>query len=152
MKRKYTKVDVAERFWAKVDRDQPDECWSWKAGKFSDGYGAFYLEGRTTKAHRVSYELSKGSVPEGLHLDHLCRNKACVNPDHLDPVTCGENLRRGDGFNGHQSRQTHCKRGHPLSGANLIQYKDGHRRCRTCERGKYLRQRYGEDVAKAKYG
>lgn len=82
-----------KRFWDKVRKT--DQCWEWTSATTSAGYGAFYLNGQSSLAHRFSYEDAKGSVPKGLELDHLCQNKVCVNPDHLEPVTHQENIRRG---------------------------------------------------------
>jgi uncharacterized Zn-finger protein len=88
---------VEERFWAKVDRRGPDDCWPWLAGRDYLGYGAFSrVRAKTERAHRVGYELLVGPIPEGLQLDHLCRNTSCVNPAHLEPVTNRENVIRGN--------------------------------------------------------
>ena len=124
---------VADRFWTKVHK-QPDGCWLWTGTKTYDGYPKFYLKGRMARAHRVAYELTKGPIPSGLQIDHLCKVTCCVNPEHLEAVTCRENLLRGDGFIGRQARQTHCQHGHPFNEANTYVNKKGHRRCRTCHR------------------
>lgn len=84
-----SQLPMPDRFWAKVDKS--GECWEWTAGKDRLGYGGFFLDGRDRIAHRVSYELSIGPPPEGLELDHICHNRACVNPEHLRPVTHKQN-------------------------------------------------------------
>jgi hypothetical protein len=115
-----------------------DACWVWHAAK-SVGYGKLNWHGKQQFAHRLTYELMVGPIPAGLELDHLCRNRACVRPDHLEPVSRRENLRRGDTFVAQYLSHTHCKEGHPLSGDNLVM--DGRaRRCRIC-RNLYARQR-----------
>lgn len=114
-----------ERVMARVTHE--GECWTVPVAAGSR-YG--YVCGRT--AHRVVYETVVGPVPEGLELDHLCRNRGCVNPAHLEPVTHQENMRRG-----HWGMKTHCPQGHPYEGDNLV--RDGHSRiCRWCRnhRGK----------------
>lgn len=121
----------------------PDGCWIWTGGKGSGGYGKAWLEGRTIGAHRAMYLTIKGPIADGLTLDHLCRNRLCVNPDHLEPVTIGENTRRGDapGVAGrHNSVKTNCPAGHPYDEANTYVYK-GKRNCRACGREKYRRKR-----------
>ena len=125
-----------DRFWSKVDFGEG--CWLWTAGKDAYGYGAFRLQGRTVKAHRIAYELLLGEMPDGTELDHLCRVHACVRPDHLEPVTHSENWRRGKGRDGlatlwqDRRNKTHCKSGHEYTAANTYVFPSGARACRTC--------------------
>lgn len=114
-------------FWAKVDRS--GECWLWTAYTMPNGYGTW----RQTLAHRVAYELSIGPIPDGLQLDHLCRVRNCVRPDHLEPVTCRENLLRGDTITARCVAATHCPHGHPYDEANTYRSPtNGSRSCRAC--------------------
>jgi len=115
-----------DHFWSKVDAS--GDCWEWTGMRDRDGYGKVSWDARKKLTHRLAYELLVGPVPVGLQLDHLCRNRACVNPDHLQPVTWAENLRRGA-----PRRRPNCRRGHPLSGDNLYARPgSGGRECRTC--------------------
>jgi len=128
---------LEERFWAKVDRRGPDDCWEWRAYRRPNGYGQFdtlKVLG-TNLAHRAAYLLLVGPIPAGLTLDHLCRNRGCVNPSHLEPVTAGENVLRGIGPTAANARRTHCIHGHPFSGGNLYMHPSGQRMCRTCRAG-----------------
>ena len=107
-----------------------DNCWEWTAAK-QKGYGAVTIKRKVYRAHRVIYELLVGPIPEGLDLDHLCRNRACIRPSHLEPVSRGENIRRGSSHIAQQSAQTHCVHGHEFTEANTSWWK-GHRSCRVC--------------------
>lgn len=121
-----------DRFWTKV---RPTGfCWEWTAYIDPAGYGRFRLRTHSAYAHRVSYELLVGPIPDGLTLDHLCRNTRCVNPDHLEPVTQGENSRRARRFASRSAApRTHCKRGHAFDLANTYHGPRG-RNCRECNR------------------
>lgn len=123
-------------FLAKVERRGPYECWPWSGKPSTGGYGQF---GRQHKAaHVLVYEALVGPVPEGCVLDHLCRNRICCNPAHLEPVAEKTNVLRGIGPTAVNARKTLCHRGHPLD----YTYPDGRRDCRTCRRED--RRRYEE--------
>src|SRR5258708_31744488 len=145
----YRKTDE-KRFWPKVDKNGPipehrpelGPCWLWlgyitpNTADNRGGYGRFWLyrPGKPFKqipAHRYAYELLVGPIGDGLEPDHLCRNRSCVNPSHVEPVTRRENVLRGGNPQAINARKTHCNQGHPLSGDNL-RMENGSRRCRTC--------------------
>ena len=123
---------LAQRADAKIDRNGPGGCWLWTGALNSGGYGSFSVDGRARSAHVVMYELFVGPVPNGLELDHLCRVRHCVNPDHLEPVTRRENIIRGM-RPVIQRALTHCCRGHEFDEANTYRYA-GSRHCRACAR------------------
>lgn len=124
---------LMHRFMRKVDLPKDiGECWMWIGSVNSSGYGTISVGTRTMQAHRVSYELwNTNPIPDGLVLDHVCWNKSCVNPDHLEPVTQSENNYRT--FDDPRNQKTHCKRGHALTPENVIRWRT-HRRCKTCHR------------------
>lgn len=112
-------------------------CWEWVGAHHGKGYGHIRVAGRVIKAHRYMYELQRGPIPAGLQIDHLCRKRDCVNPDHLEPVTCRTNILRGEGRAANCARKTHCKHGHPLTLDNLVPYylmRHGQRVCLECHR------------------
>ena len=130
---------ILARFLA-VERPA-DQCWDWSGKVSSWGYGVVKVRlhsGRTIESgpHRVAYLVAVQSIPLGLDLDHLCRNRLCCNPSHLEPVTRRENTLRGDGPTAANARKTHCPRGHKLSGDNLIpaNLRQGSRACLPCHR------------------
>ena len=126
------KKTTEERFWEKVDKT--NSCWNWTAAKSKLGYGRLKVNRNDLLAHRFSYEMVHGMIDPELCLDHLCRNRACVNPAHLEPVSIGENIRRGLAKAGINFNKTHCIRNHLLSGDNLYLTNDGRRQCRACGR------------------
>lgn len=133
-----------ERFWSNVDKQV--SCWVYKGRKDVYGYGAVYIKPKTWKAHRFAYEQVKGKIPEGLVLDHLCRNNICVNPEHLEPKTIVENARRN-----YQQLKTYCPSGHKYSKENTHLDRKGARRCRICAHNRYLKLVY-KSMPKGKFG
>ena len=132
-----------EHFWAKVNKAGPpwdgNSCWIWEGTREADGYGRFKPGPRPVMAHRFAYQLLSGSIPEGLQLDHLCRNRGCVNPMHLEAVLPVVNIRRGmtGKVNNRNSRKTHCPQGHPYDLLNTYHWPNApsqSRLCRECAR------------------
>lgn len=107
-------------------------CWEWIGSKTKNGYGQIRIAGKLISAHRYAYEEINGVIPLGLDLDHLCRNRACINPNHLEPVTRSENLKRAVGMGAYQKTKTGCPSGHPYAGANLYLHPSGRRVCKRC--------------------
>jgi hypothetical protein len=118
-----------ERFWVKVNKSGPDDCWPWTAAS-TKGYGVFGVGGRLVYAHRFAYEVEVGPIPENLVIDHLCENTLCVNPAHLEAVPHAVNVERSAG------RITHCKNGHPFTTVVTHRDRSGRpyqtRRCLIC--------------------
>lgn len=127
----------ADRFWSRVDKNGPGGCWLW-TGRLHDGYGDIEVwrggYRKRTPVHRLAYEALIGTIPDGLHLDHLCRVRSCVNPAHLEPVTIRENIRRGVGATAMNARKTHCKWGHEFTPDNTVFDSIGNRVCLFCRR------------------
>lgn len=127
-----------ERLFGRMVEDERG-CWLWQGMQNGKGYGLLKFGRRRHYVHRVAYEFLIGEIPDGLVLDHLCRVPLCGNPYHAEPVTNAENLIRGEGMPARNRRKTHCLRGHPLSGANLLV--SGQRICRTCKRRREAERR-----------
>jgi hypothetical protein len=121
------------RFWRNVQQAASPQCWLWIGRKNTKGYGIFRVYGPTQNipAHRFAWTAVRGEIPNGLTIDHLCRNPGCVNPDHLEPVTMRENTLRGVSVVAECARKTHCKRGHELTPENMRSGVGG-RQCRVC--------------------
>lgn len=146
----YMRAPLSERFWSKVDKQGPDECWQWLAAKQRNGYGVIGLgghDGRMVRTHRVSYELAHGPIPEGLIIDHLCRNRGCVNPAHLEAVDQRTNLLRGTGASARNHVKSTCPQGHPYSGVNSR----GDRICHTCLAAAARRGKARRRAARTRY-
>jgi hypothetical protein len=129
---------LVDRFYEKVQNT--GDCWLWTGSIKPNGYGQIGLRSKNCDhkasvgyAHRLSYELFIGEIPSGKDLDHLCRNRRCVNPDHLEPVTRQTNLLRGDTLPAKLAAKTHCKYGHPFTEENTKKVKGG-RECVTCRK------------------
>ncbi len=131
--------NIKARFDQKYIPEPNSGCWLWLASTSVLGYGHFRVDGKTAKAHRYSYERFVGPVPRGLELDHKCRVRSCVNPDHLEPVTHAENVRRGVAAE-RKRAITHCRQGHAFSDENTAFTPQGRRRCKMCCRLKTRRQ------------
>src|ERR1044072_3676200 len=142
---KASAIELEARFWTKVTKT--DSCWLWSAGIHKSGYGMFRADGKHVYAHRYSYQLHKGPIPEGLVIDHVCPGQAatcvsgsaclhrrCVRPDHLEAVVFAENIYRGNTLAAENAAKTHCPDGHPYDEGNTFITPEGWRVCRKCRR------------------
>jgi hypothetical protein len=120
--------DIRSRF---VSRIRVGSCWEWTGAKNSHGYGQISYRGRDYGAHRLALAWSSGGARPGMHVDHACRNRACVNPGHLEWVTVRQNVLRGIGLTARQARQVNCCRGHKLPDERR---RGRGRRCLPCDR------------------
>lgn len=130
----FRNMPIKERFWKWVEKTE--SCWNWIGCLSNAGYGSFSLgkingKAKSVLAHRFSYEILVGNIPNGLTIDHLCRNRKCVNPKHLEAVTMQVNNLRGYGASGINARKTHCVNGHEFNSINTRYYAD-RRRCLVC--------------------
>ncbi len=142
------RIAPVARFFAKVDWKESG-CILWTATKNDDGYGRFWYGGRVGMAHKFAYETWRGEIPDGMEIDHICRERSCVNPFHLRVVTHKENMEA------RRDSQTHCRNGHEFNELNTIWRKDrpGQRNCRQCARdvdkvrdANRTRRRYKEKI------
>lgn len=141
-----------ERFWSKVDIKDYEQCWEWKGARSKTGsvyYGFIGIAGKNALVHRVSYQMRFGFIPDGLILDHLCRNTLCVNPSHLEAVTFRVNTLRGFSPTSINAAKTHCIKGHEFTTENTYlkrgEYNPKERACREC------RKRIKREWARKKY-
>jgi len=118
--------DRVALFWSKVDKSA--ECWTWTAATNGVGYGKCRWAGYWLAAHRIGYFLGKGDIPDGVHLDHLCRNTLCVRPEHLEAVSPRDNILRGTGYSAKHAAKSVCPRGHRYD-----KTRGGSRACSTCD-------------------
>jgi hypothetical protein len=136
---KYRLTD-AQKFYRRIEPDADTGCWNWVGRIHPNGYGKFSPGGTwPLKAHRWAYEFNRGRIGDGLVIDHLCRNRRCVNTDHMDAVTPHENWRRGESPTAIHSRKTHCVHGHEFSESNTYLQGGQRRQCRTCNKAAVAR-------------
>ena len=129
---------IKDDAWVTQDRYTVDEngCWIWNGGVCEDGYGKSGRRAGQTLAHRAFYVILVGPIPAGMELDHTCKNRLCVNPSHLEPVSHAVNVARGDYLSNHRNRRkTHCVRGHEFTPSNTVrEIHKGRPRRRACKR------------------
>ncbi len=146
----YLSLDKVGRFSRNVIEKSGDECWGWNGSKDSKGYGRFTFKGKMILAHRCSYELHVGKIPEGLVIDHLCNNTSCANPMHLEPKTIYENVKRGfikKVLNPVRVGKI-CKNGHMVNNETIRTTKTGSKYCLVCSRMQSVEKRKNEKLQK----
>lgn len=147
------KIDPIIRFWSHVNKNGPipehrkelGQCWLWTASLDGRGYGQIGVDKKMLRAHRFAYTILKGKIPPSKKLDHLCRNRICVNPSHLEPKSNRDNILAEGSLSNPRLNilKTHCPKQHPYSGKNLgVISTSKHRYCKTCNREKVLRYYY----------
>ena len=122
-----------QRAWSRI-RKSSDGCWLQTSGLNYGGYGSYSIAGRTVRTHRFMYVVHRGPIASDVVLDHLCRNRACCNPEHLDPVANELNVERGMSPSAVNARKSHCLRGHPFDAENTEVRPGGGRACKECRR------------------
>ncbi len=132
-------VPLSIRLSSNIDWLAPNGCWTWRGTRNQFGYGQVWFKGKFHTVHRLVYRLLVGFIPKKLTLDHICRNRPCCNPSHLEPVTLRENILRGESPCARHARQTHCAKGHALSLDNLAKCELPYRRCLACRTEKNRR-------------
>lgn len=136
------KTIACEKILKRIKRNK-NGCWIWMRHR-KNGYGSFNWRGRTIRVHRLAYEAFKGEIQEGLELDHLCKERACVNPWHLEPVNSRTNVLRGEGQGAMSFKKKQCLNGHEFKGKNFYVFRKGsdvRRICRICQRDRKRSER-----------
>lgn len=136
--------DVLQRRLNEKSRRE-GECLVFYTTVQPNGYGQMWNGRRPEQAHRIAYRIAYGDIPRDTEIDHKCRNRACINPEHLQAITHKQNMHLSETVMGLNHRKTHCIRGHELKGDNLRLEPDGRRQCRACDRVRYLRKKEKRD-------
>lgn len=154
-------MNIKERFWKFVKKENDSKCWLWLGKPDSNGYGRLQVGKKSCKAYRVSYELHREAIPNGMYVDHICHNvdetckggktckhRLCVNPNHLELTSKRGNTLSGKSFSARFARRTKCNYGHPFDTHNTVINKSGYRSCKTCRRLQSEKQRRKKGIPK----